>query len=177
VSGACGANKRTPGGACEANGTTLGVMDFADYRLRMRAGAPVLAERSFYLVGLTQGVRRGTRAAAVDPRKRLAGAIRALHPNAVVHDPVDAWDRTRDQAPAEFHRLTGLAASSDVCVAWLPDQEAAADAVAEVQAAHRGGATVVVITGETDDFVVRAFATVVLPDMDAFTDWLHAQAA
>ncbi|MGB3439761.1 MAG: hypothetical protein WBA97_13515 [Actinophytocola sp.] len=155
----------------------MSVMDFADYRLNMRAGAPALAQRSFYLVGLTQGVRRGTRAVAADPRKRLAGVIRAHHPNAVVHDPVDAWDRAHDQAPAEFHRLTGLAAGSDVCVAWLPDQESTADAVAEVQAAHRGGATVVAITGETDDFVVRAFATVVLPDLDAFTDWLHAQAA
>ena len=153
----------------------MSVMDFADYRMRMRAGAPALAQRSFYLVGLTEGVRRGVRAA--DPRKRLAGAIRALHPHAVVHDPVDAWDRAGGQAPAEFHRLTGLAAASDVCVAWLPDSESAADAVAEMQAAHRGGATVVAITGQTDDFVVRAFATVVLPDLDAFTEWLHAQAA
>jgi hypothetical protein len=152
----------------------VSVMDFADYRLRMRAGAPALTQRSFYLVGLTQGVRR---AVAADPRKRLAGAIRALHPNAVVHDPVDAWDRAQAPAPAEFHRLTGLAADSDVCVAWLPDAESAADAVAEVQAAHRGGATVVVITRQTDDFVVRAFATVVLPDLDSFTEWLHAQAA
>lgn len=155
----------------------MSVMDFADYRLRMRAGGPSLATRSYYLVGLTQGVRRGVRAAAADPRKRLAGAIRARHPEAVVHDPVDAWLRTESQVPAEFHRLTGLAAASDVCVAWLPDGDATADAVAEVQAAHRGGATVVVITPETDDFVVRAFATVVLPDLDAFTDWLHAQAA
>jgi hypothetical protein len=36
---------------------------------------------------------------------------------------------------------------------------------------------VVVITGETDDFVVWTFATVVLPDLGSFTDWLHAQAA
>lgn len=155
----------------------MSVMDFADYRLRMRAGVPSLTKRSYYLVGLTQGVRRGVRAAATEPRKRLAGAIRSRHPRAVVHDPVDAWLRTESQVPAEFHRLTGLAAASDVCVAWLPDRESTADAVAEVQAAHRGGATVVVITPETDDFVVRAFATVVLPDLDAFTDWLHAQAA
>jgi hypothetical protein len=153
------------------------VMDFADYRLRMRAGGPSLAQRSYYVVGLTHGVRRGVRAVAADPRKRLAGAIRAQHPDAVVHDPVESWQRTESQVPAEFHRLTGLAATSDVCVAFLPDKESTADAVAEIQAAHRGGATVVAITRETDDFVVRAFATVVLPDVNAFTDWLHAQAA
>ncbi|WP_459712742.1 hypothetical protein [Actinophytocola sp. KF-1] len=155
----------------------MSVMDFADYRLRMRAGGPRLAQRSYYIVGLTQGVRRGVRAAAADPRKRLAGAIRARDPRAVVHDPVDSWLRTESQVPAEFHRLIGLAATSDVCVAFLPDRESAADAVAEIQAAHRGGATVVAITGETDDFVVRAFATIVVPDLDAFTDWLSAQAA
>ena len=161
-------------GACGANHRALSLMDFADYRLRMRAGAPSLAKRTFYLVGLTQGVRRDV---AADPRKRLAGAIRAKHPNAIVHDPVDAWGGADTPAPDEFHRLTGLAEGSDVCVAFLPDADAAADAVAEVQAAHRGGATVVAITGQTDDFVVRAFATVVLPDLDAFTEWLHAQAA
>ena len=64
-----------------------------------------------------------------------------------------------------------------MCVAWLPDRESVADAVAEVQAARRGGGTVVAITGEADDFLVRAFASVVLPDLDAFTDWLQALAA
>jgi hypothetical protein len=152
-------------------------MDFADYRMRMRAGGPGQAVRSFYLVGLTQGARRGTRVVAADPRRRLAGAILARHPRAVVHDPVDAWNRAEKQTPAEFHRLTGLAAGSDVCVAWLPDRDSIADAVAEVQAAHRGGATVVVITAETDDFVVRSFAAVVLPDIESFADWLCAQAA
>ena len=58
----------------------MSVMDFADYRLRMRAGGPFLAKRSYYLVGLTQGVRRGVRAAATEPRKRLAGAIRSRYP-------------------------------------------------------------------------------------------------
>lgn len=156
--------------------TRDGPADFADYRMRMLAGGPA-AVRSFYLAGLTHGVRRGV--VDVASHRRLADAIRACHPHAVVHDPVAAWygaDRRAAPEPAEFHRLTGLAASSEVCVAWLPDRAAITDAVAELQAARRGGGTVVAITGEADDFLVRAFASVVLPDLDAFAGWLPAAA-
>jgi hypothetical protein len=151
------------------------VVDFADYRLRMRAGVPS-TQRSYYLVGLTHGVRNG--AVDRDLRRLLAAAIRATDRHAVVHDPVETW--LRESAPngtdrlEEFHRLTELAAGSQVCVALLPTPESVADAAAELQAARRGGATVVAITGECDDFLVRAFATIVLPDLAAFTQWVQA---
>jgi hypothetical protein len=147
------------------------VLDFTDYRMRMRAGVPA-AQRSYYLVGLTQGVRRG----AVDrtTRERLTDAIRAGDRHAVVYDPVESWYGNQAPDLDEFHRLTGLAAGSAVCVAWLPDRESIADAAAELQAARRGGSTVVAITDETDDFLVRAFVTVVLPDLAAFTKWVEA---
>jgi hypothetical protein len=154
--------------------------DFADYQLRMRAGVPVVAQPSYYLVGLTHGVRRGERVVDLDQRRRLAGAIRAHHPRALVHDPVEDWYGGPAPEPddparlAEFHRLTGLAAGSEVCVAWLPDRESVTDSVAEVQVARRAGSTVVAITGEADDFLVRAFASVVLPDLTAFTEWVQA---
>ncbi|TDV47915.1 hypothetical protein [Actinophytocola oryzae] len=153
----------------------MSVVDFADYRMRMRAGVPS-RQRSYYLVGLTHGVRRGT--VDLDLRRHLSGAIRAVDPHAVVHDPVETWHRTSAPEGAdrldEFHRLTGLASGSEVCIAWLPDRDAVTDAAAELQAAHRGGATVVAITGENDDFLVRAFASIVLPDLDAFGDWVRA---
>jgi hypothetical protein len=150
------------------------VFDFAEYRMRMRAGVPA-RQRSYYLVGLTHGVRGGVDR---EPRRHLTAAIRTVDPHAVVHDPVATW--YRDSAPDtadrldEFHRLTELAGASAVCVALLPDHESVANAAAELQAAHRGGATVVAITPETDDFLVRAFATVVLPDVTAFSEWVQA---
>jgi hypothetical protein len=154
--------------------------DFADYRLRMRAGAGAATTTpSYYLVGLTHGVRRGPRSLDRDLRRGLADAIRAHQPHAVVCDPVEVWCAAGGRPPegptglAEFHRLTGLAAGSAVCVAWLPDRESIADAVAELQVAHRGGATVVAITGHDDDFLVRAFASVVLPDLAAFAEWVR----
>ncbi len=151
------------------------VLDFADYRMRMRAGVPP-TQRSYYLVGLTHGVRQG--AVDQDLRRYLAAAIRATDRHAVVHDPVETWHR--ESAPVEgdrleeFHRLTSLAGGSSVCVAWLPTHESVTNAAAELQAAHRGGAKVVAITNHGDDFLVRAFATIVLPDLDAFTEWVQA---
>jgi hypothetical protein len=153
----------------------MNVMDFADYRLRMRSGTPA-ETRSFYLAGLTHGVRHGATAVDRDLRTRLAGAIRDEHPNAVVHDPVESWyaDGAADREPADYHRLAGLAAGSEVCVAWLPDRDAIADSVAEMQVARRAGGTVVAITDDADDFLVRTFASVVLPDVAAFSTWLRA---
>lgn len=151
------------------------VLDFTEYRMRMRAGVPS-AQRSYYLVGLTHSVRHGTVDLAL--RHDLAAAIRAIAPHAVVHDPVATWHRA--SAPDgpnradEYHRLIDLAAGSQVCVALLPTRESVADAAAELQSARRGDATVVAITGETDDFLVRAFATTVLPDLSAFTEWVQA---
>jgi hypothetical protein len=149
-------------------------MDFADYRMRMRTGTPA-ETRSFYLAGLTHGVRHGATAVDRDLRTRLAGVIREEHPHAVVHDPVESWyGAETDPEPADFHRLAGLAAGSEVCVAYLPDRDAVADSLAEMQVARRAGGTVVAITGETDDFLVRTFASVVLPDVAAFSTWLRA---
>jgi hypothetical protein len=150
------------------------VLDFADYRMRMRAGVPS-PQRSYYLVGLTHSVRGWPDR---DLRRQLAATIRAADRHALVHDPVETWHRA--SAPSEgdrleeFHRLTSLAAGSEVCVAWLPDRESITSAAAELQAAHRSAATVVTITPHRDDFLVRAFATIVLPDLNAFTEWVQA---
>lgn len=151
------------------------VFDFGEYRMRMRAGTPA-TQRSYYLVGLTHGVREGE--SDPDLRGRLVAAIRATDRHAVVHDPLATWHRVSaaysEDRLAEFHRLTSLAAGSEVCVAWLPTRDSITNAVAELQSAHRGGATVVAITNHPDDFLVRAYATIVLPDLAAFTEWVQA---
>jgi hypothetical protein len=144
------------------------VLDFADYRMRMRAGVPQ-ARRSYYLTGLTEYARHGT----VDHQRRtLANAIRAHDPHAVVNDPVEAWQRNPNVG--EYHRLTTLTTTSDFCVAWLPTTESITAAAAELHAAHHAGATVIAITDKTDDFLIHASTTVVVPDLTAFTEWVQA---
>lgn len=145
------------------------VLDFADYRMRMRAGVPS-NRRSYYLAGLTHAARTGN----VDLRHRehLTKAIHTTDPHAVVHDPLTAW--RNNQSVPEFHRLTALAATSEVCVAWLPTRETIGDAATELRTAHHGNTTVVAITSDPDDFLIYAFATVVVPDLTAFTEWVQA---
>ncbi|MGH3875437.1 MAG: hypothetical protein ACRDSK_00200 [Actinophytocola sp.] len=147
-------------------------LEFAEYRLMMRAGvrparAPVA---SYYLVGFVQGVRRGGHAADHDA---LARTIHEHDSAAVLHRAVTSFDELNPVA--ELHRHTALAAASTMCVAWLPDRQGISEAGAELQAAHRGGSTVVAITEHRDDLLVRAFASVILPDLPAFGEWLAGQ--
>ncbi|MFC3995980.1 hypothetical protein ACFOVU_08645 [Nocardiopsis sediminis] len=157
--------------------------------------------RSFFLAGVMQGSRQGAELADQGYRARLGGLIRHRHPDAVVNDPgelMDGWlgDRTDairashgalagravvrredlddglTELVAVFHRLTDLAAASDVCVAWLPGHQASMGTAAEMYSAHRAGRTVVAITPMRQNLAVLACSSVVLPDEDAFARWL-----
>jgi hypothetical protein len=145
------------------------VLDFADYRMRMRAGVP-RPRRSYYLTGLTEHACHGT--VDLGQRHTLTNAIRVHDPHAVIHDPVVTWQR--DPNVGEFHRLTALTTTSEFCVAWLPTKDSITAAAAELQSAHRAAATIIAITDETDAFLIHAFATVVVPDLAAFTEWVQA---
>ncbi|MEV6683373.1 hypothetical protein AB0N09_41965 [Streptomyces erythrochromogenes] len=163
--------------------------------------APPLA-RSYFLAGTMQGARTGSDLVDQTYRERLTAALLARRPGAVVNDPgvvMAEWlaahpgarpahaalaDRAvlhHDRLAPElreltvlFHRLTELAAASDVCVAWLPGHEASMGTAAEMLSAHRAGRTVVSITDMRQNLAVLSCSTVILPDLDAFTDWLDA---
>ncbi|MBL1093914.1 hypothetical protein ACWCXK_35655 [Streptomyces sp. NPDC001739] len=159
--------------------------------------------RSYFLAGTMQGARTGADLTDQSYRQRLTEALRARRPDAVIHDPgvvMAEWlashpadvraahaalaDRKvlhHDELAKElreltdlFHRLTRLAADSDVCVAWLPGHEPSMGTAAEMLSAHRAGRTVVAITDMRQNLAVLSCSTVILPDLDAFTDWLDA---
>ncbi|MFD8548685.1 hypothetical protein [Streptomyces sp. NPDC059649] len=159
--------------------------------------------RSYFLAGTMQGARTGADLTDQSYRQRLTEALRARRPDAVIHDPgvmMAEWlaahpadvraahaalaDRTvlrHDELAKElreltdlFHRLTRLAADSDVCVAWLPGHEPSMGTAAEMLSAHRAGRTVVAITDMRQNLAVLSCSTVILPDLAAFTDWLDA---
>ncbi|WP_455353256.1 hypothetical protein [Streptomyces sp. SYSU K217416] len=166
----------------------------------MTAGRP----RSYFLAGVMQGARSGARLADQGYRDRLRRSILERHPDAVVHDPhalMQAWIGEHEQAirhghaaladapevyraghgPAvsalidTFHRLTRVAAESDVCVAWLPDHEPSMGTAAEMLSAHRAGTTVVAISEMRQNLAVLACSDVILPDLAAFERWLRAE--
>lgn len=156
---------------------------------------------TFFLAGVMQGSRRGADLADQCYRDRLSELISRRYPDAVINEPgrlMSRWIGDReaavrashsaladqpvirreelDEALTElvgvFHRLTDLAAASDVCVAWLPEHQASMGTAAEMYSAYRAGRTVVAITPMRQNLAVLACSSVVLPDEDAFEDWL-----
>ncbi len=157
--------------------------------------------RSYFLAGVMQGGRRGADYADQGYRTDLRAAIAKHRPGALIHDPFELlrdWlgpdeDVIRQEHAAladmttvhreklgpaltelidAFHRLTRLAADSEVCVAWLPEHEPSMGTAAEMYSACQAGRTVVAITAMRQNLAVLACASVILPDLAAFTDWL-----
>ena len=165
-----------------------------------------MSTESFFLAGLMQGARPGADLADQDYRRQLREVIKRHLPGAVVHDPVEiligwfAADEGRLRAAHAalagqpvirqdeldpgvlelidgFHKLTDLAAVSDVCVAWLPGREPSMGTAAEMQRAYLAGRTVVAVTEMRQTLAILACSTVILPDLAAFEEWLVTDGA
>ncbi|MFJ2741492.1 hypothetical protein ACIO3O_17710 [Streptomyces sp. NPDC087440] len=159
--------------------------------------------RSYFLAGTMQGARTGAHLTDQSYREQLTDCLRARRPDAVINDPGVVMAEWLGSHPADvraahaaladqpvvrhdelapelreltelFHRLTRLAAESDVCVAWLPGHEPSMGTAAEMLSAHRAGRTVVTITDMRQNLAVLSCSTVILPDLAAFTAWLDA---
>jgi hypothetical protein len=151
--------------------------------------------RTFFLAGVMQGSRSGDRLADQSYRDQLHELIRAARPEAEIRDPgrlMATWlgpreadlraahgrllDRTTlrrtEFEPAitdltgVFERLVALAAASDVCIGWLPGQEASMGTAVEMWAAHQAGRLVLAITPMRQNLAVLACSDVILPDLD-----------
>ena len=161
--------------------------------------------RSFFLAGVMQGSRQGEQLADQGYRRRIGELITAVHPEAEIRDPgvlmadwlgaraaelraahgrlaaVDVVDCTAlDPAVADltevFVRLVGIAASSDVCVAWLPGQEASMGTAVEMWAAHQAGRTVVTISPMRQNLAVLSCSSIIVPGIEQFAALLQAGA-
>ncbi|NWF31349.1 hypothetical protein HW130_34920 [Streptomyces sp. PKU-EA00015] len=159
--------------------------------------------RSYFLAGTMQGARTGADLTDQSYRQLLTRSLLDRRPDAVIHDPGTVMAEWLASHPADvraahaaladrpvvrhaelapelreltdlFHQLTRLAAASDVCVAWLPGHEPSMGTAAEMLSAYRAGRTVVSITDMRQNLAVLSCSTVILPDLDAFTDWLDA---
>jgi len=153
--------------------------------------------RSFFLAGVMQGSRRGEQMADQSYRARLGELILSSRPDAELRDPgrlmaewvggraaelraaharlasLEVIDRTKlDGAVGDlteiFARLVRLSATSDVCVAWLPDHEASMGTAVEMSAAHDAGRTVVAITPMRQNLAVLSCSSIIVPDLDHF---------
>lgn len=150
-----------------------------------------------------QGARHGAELADQNYREVLRGMIQDRYPDAIVRDPAALmWidtvhprveirsahaalanspivRRTALAAPVcelidVFHRLTDLAGQSDVCVAWLPENEPSMGTAAEMLSAYRAGREVVAITPMRQNLAILACATLIVPTLQEFARWLDA---
>jgi hypothetical protein len=162
-----------------------------------------LAEaRSFFLAGVMQGSRPGADMVDQGYRNELRTIIGELCPDAEVRDPAElmaAWIGPEAQTvraaharlaaagtvlheelepslgllTSVFDRLVRVSADSDVCVAWLPDQEASMGTAVEMWAAHARGRTVVAVSPMRQNLAVLACSDAVVPTVDAFSALLR----
>ncbi|MFL1486297.1 hypothetical protein [Marinobacter sp. LN3S78] len=166
-----------------------------------RARTSPLDGKSFFIAGLMQGARTGSKLANQDYRKDLEQAIKSHCPNSPIKDPAKLmWQlnkSSRESIGEEhdllkhkeiidcrglspplselagiFHKLTDIAAECDICVACLPNHEPSMGTAAEMYSAYRAGKTVVAITGMTQTLAILACSTIIVPTIGHFGDWL-----
>lgn len=86
-----------------------------------------------------------------------------LHPNSVEYDD--------DAARETLFALVTLASSCDLVIAYVP--QASMGTALEMNAAYEKGVPVIAISPLRENWVIRAVATRVFPDLMAFTAYLE----
>ncbi|MGE5602343.1 MAG: hypothetical protein ACM30E_04805 [Nitrososphaerales archaeon] len=85
-----------------------------------------------------------------------------LHPNSVEYDD--------DAARETLFALVTLASSCDLLIAYVP--QASMGTALEMNAAYEAGVPVIAISPLRENWVIRALATRLFPDLDTFRDYL-----
>ena len=158
---------------------------------------------SFFLAGTMQGSRRGADQVDQSYREGVREVIRDHFPDAVVRCPAELmkqWlaaeadslreshaqlehrtvvDRTEpdpalDPLASVFHQLVELCASSDVCVAYLPNHEASMGTAVEMWSAFRRGRTVVAISEMRQNLAVFSCSSIIVPSLRHFEELLSS---
>jgi hypothetical protein len=86
-----------------------------------------------------------------------------LHPNSVEYDD--------EAARTTLFALVTLASSSDLLIAYVP--QASMGTALEMNAAYERGVPVIAISPLRENWVIRAVATQVFPDLAAFMAYLN----
>jgi len=125
---------------------------------------------TFFIAGIIQGSRVGADLHAQDYRRAIRTALEQAFPGADIFDPVERYpgSGTYDEARADraLRHLFREAAARDVLVAFVP--EASMGTAIEVWEAHRAARLVIAITPLRDNWVLRACADRLVPDLASF---------
>jgi len=127
-----------------------------------------------FIAGIMQGSRQDRFIEDQAYRQAIAAAVRSYDPAAEIVDPIEihpsAVDYGEDQAKATLVELAELACRADLVVAYAP--RASMGTAVEMWEAFRAGVPVVAITPMTANWVILYTAAVVVPDLDAFQEWV-----
>ena len=131
---------------------------------------------TFFVAGIIQGSLRDEAIHSQSYRDRIVGLLRSTFPEAEVYCPIENYPNSLefsdDKARGTFLGLMQRAGEADVLVAFVP--EASMGTAIEMWQAHGQGRVVVAISPMTVNWVVRFLSTVVVPDVEAFEQFVRS---
>ena len=127
-----------------------------------------------FIGGIMQGSRRDRYIDDQDYRRLIAEAILEVRPAVEVVDPneihPDGTEYDDETARRTLLELFELAGQADLLVAYAP--QASMGTAIEMWQAFQSGAPLITISPMAANWVVRHLSSVVLPDLEAFREWL-----
>ena len=127
-----------------------------------------------FIAGIMQGSRLDRYIDDQDYRHTISQAIQDQHPAVEIVDPNELHpngvDYDDEQAKTTLLELADLASRADLVVAYAP--EASMGTAIEMWEAFRAGVPLVTISPMAANWVIRHLSSVVLPDLDAFGQWV-----
>lgn len=127
-----------------------------------------------FIGGIMQGSRRDRYIDDQDYRRRITEMVLEVYPEVEVLDPNELHpngvDYGDEQAKETLLALFDLVSQADVLIAYAP--QASMGTAIEMWQAYQAGAPVVTISPMESNWVVRHLSAAVLPNLEAFRQWL-----
>lgn len=135
---------------------------------------PWMSKTRLFIGGIMQGSSREMAMCSQDYRTEIAGIIRQCHPDIEIVDPFqlhpDSVTYERKQAVETFLAMLDRAAQADILVAYLP--QASLGTAVEIWQACRAGKPTIVISPMSNNWMLWATATHLVPDIPAFAQFI-----
>lgn len=131
---------------------------------------------TIFVAGIIQGSIRGSAIHQQDYRERIVGLLRAEFPDVAVYCPIENYPNSLEfpdeVARRTFFGLMDRAGRADVLVAYVP--EASMGTAVEMWQAHGQGRLVIAISPLATNWAVRFLSHTVLPDIEAFEQFVRS---
>lgn len=121
-----------------------------------------------FIAGIMQGIRLDDQIDDQNYRVRIGNALREKMPDVQITDPFAlnpySVDYDADQARQTFFKMTDLAATADVLIAYLP--KTSMGTAMEMWQAYHNNAYIIAVTPHIHHWAIRFTADEILQDLD-----------